>query len=218
MKPRFSNRKNDALTRTEVVIITAVATVLLCFMVLWWKKARQVNNLLQCNNNLKQIGLSFREWEGNHNDKFPMQVSMTNGGAMELIATGNVAGSFQVMSDELSTPFVLTCPSDTKHVATTHFGAGLDNSNISYFVGLDADDKYPQRILSGDDNFAIGGVPVKSGLLNLWTNAPVSWTAARHGFNGNICFSDGSVQEVTQSWLHQTLQQTGFATNRLAIP
>jgi hypothetical protein len=35
----------------------------------------------------------------------------------------------------------------------------------------------PQMILSGDDNFEISGVPVKSGLLELSSNAPISWTA-----------------------------------------
>jgi hypothetical protein len=73
-------------------------------------------------------------------------------------------------------------------------------------------------LLSGDDNFEIGGVPVKSGLLELSTNTPISWTAARHKFVGNIGLSYGSVQQVTQSGLRQAVQQAGFATNRLAIP
>jgi len=59
---------------------------------------------------------------------------------------------------------------------------------------LDASTNYPQAFLSGDDNFEIGGVPVKSGLLQFSTNTTIAWTGARHEFAGNIGLADGSVQ------------------------
>ena len=121
------------------------------------------------------------------------------------------------MSNELSTPKTLICPADVRQPAKD-FGSTFCNSNISYFVGVDADQSHPQMILSGDDNFEIAGIPVKSGLLELSTNAPVAWTAARHKFVGNIGLADGSVQQVTTHSLKTALQQTGLATNRLAIP
>jgi prepilin-type processing-associated H-X9-DG protein len=94
----------------------------------------------------------------------------------------------------------------------------LNNKNVSYFVGLNASEDDPQAILSGDDNFEIGGIAVKSGLLELPTNSPIAWTVARHKFSGNILLADGSVQTVTISALTNLLHQTGLATNRLAIP
>ena len=72
-------------------------------------------------------------WADDNGGKFPMQVSVTNEGVMELIATGNVAACFSVMSNTLSDPAVLICPQDTKHFPATNFEA-LSNSNISYFV------------------------------------------------------------------------------------
>ena len=90
----------------------------------------------------------------------------------------------------------------------------LASSNISYFININAAEAYPQMLLSGDDNFEIGGVPVKSGLLELSTNTPISWTAKRHKFVGNLAIADGSVQQVTQSGLRSAL----VTTNRLAIP
>jgi prepilin-type processing-associated H-X9-DG protein len=122
------------------------------------------------------------------------------------------------MSNELSTPKVLVCPADNSRAVATNFSNDFNNGKISYFVGLDAADEYPQRALSGDDNFAVDGAPVTSGLLELSTNTPISWTAARHKFAGNILFADGSVQQTTSSNLNQWFQQTGLATNRLAIP
>ena len=73
-------------------------------------------------------------------------------------------------------------------------------------------------MLSGDANFAIGGVPVKSGLLKFYSNAPIAWSAARHKYSGNILLADGSVQSLNNSGLTKWLHQTGVATNRLAIP
>jgi prepilin-type processing-associated H-X9-DG protein len=73
-------------------------------------------------------------------------------------------------------------------------------------------------LLSGDDNFAIDGIPVNSGVLQLPANAPVAWTKARHKSVGNIGMADGSVQQVTTDGLQKALQQTGAATNRLVIP
>jgi prepilin-type processing-associated H-X9-DG protein len=179
---------------------------------------RHGHSRINCVNNLHQIGLAYWTWAGDNEDKFPMQVSVTNGGTMELVANGKNAWlNFLVMSNELSTPKVLFCPVDTSHVSTAIFSSDLQN-NVSYFVGLNATTNYPQSILSGDDNFEINGVPVKSGLLQLSTNHATAWTAARHEFKGNIGFADGSVQQLGNSGLTNLLHQTDLATNRLAIP
>jgi hypothetical protein len=138
---------------------------------------------------------------------------------MELVADGkNTWLNYLVMSNELSTPKVLICPADTDHSFAINFGTDFNNSHISYFVGLDAKEMNPQMFLSGDDNFAVAGVPVKSGLLELSTNTAVSWTAARHKFFGNIGLADGSVQEISSLGLQQAFQQPGAAVNRIAIP
>jgi prepilin-type processing-associated H-X9-DG protein len=160
-----------------------------------------------------------------------MAVSVTNGGAMESVETGDVVRCIFVMSNELSTPKILICPADTARTSATNFTDDLNSSHISYFVGVDADEAYPQRIMSGDDNFALGGVPVKSGLFTFATNAPLVWGPGRHGdgprhfwttppthFVGNIGYADGSVAEVSDAGLQQALFQSALATNRLAIP
>jgi hypothetical protein len=231
MKPRLSNQQTTALTLMDVLVIIAVLAVLWVLLaalsVPAYEKARKIN----CLSNLKQIGIAYRLWEGNNNGKYPMVVSVTNGGAMELVATGNVAACFRAMSNELSTPKNLLCPADARRDWATNFST-LNNSNVSYFVGLDVtNETNSQMFLSGDDNFAGSGVPVKSGLLQLSTSSPMAWTsgrhvsdnshfwtAARYRFVGNIGMADGSVQQVTTDGLQQALQQTGFATNRLVLP
>ena len=94
-----------------------------------------------------------------------MAVSVTNGGAMELVATGNVAACFQVMSNELSTPKILLCPEDTHRTYATNFSTGFSGANISYFVNPDAAEAYPQMIMLGDDNLLVDGQAHSAGNL-----------------------------------------------------
>jgi prepilin-type N-terminal cleavage/methylation domain-containing protein len=233
MKPRFSNQRNHALTLVEVLVVIVVLAILAAVLLPKFGSHGEPAQRLPCVNNLKEIGLSYRIWAGDNNDKFPMQVSITNGGAMELIATGNVISCFQAISNELSTPKILICPEDsTKRTWATNFTTDFNNHKISYFVGVDAtNETNPQMFLSGDDNLAIDAIPVKSGLLELSTNSSVTWNYPRHTSYkshfwtlanyksvGYIGFADGSVEEATSDELENFLHQTGLATNRLAIP
>jgi hypothetical protein len=225
MKPRFSNHQTTAaLTRVEVmtviIVLMILAVVLFRGLHSSYSDRRDIRSEVQrinCISNLKQIGPAFRLWEGDHTDKYPMQVSVTNGGAIELVSAGNVAACFRVMSNELSTPKILLCPADTRRVWATNFST-LNNSNISYFVNPDAVEAYPQMILDGDDNLLVDGKPVQPGILNLRTGTTIAWTKDRHHGVGNIGMADGSVQQVTTAGLQKALQQTGVATNCLVLP
>lgn len=141
---------------------------------------------------------------------------------MELIATGDVAGCFQVISNELNTTEILVCPADRGRVPAANFTDGFDNSHVSYFLSQYASETYPQTILDGDDNLAIDGAPVKPGVLDLSTNDSISWTMGRHGRVNNIGYADGAVMELStpglQSALQYSVNGTPATTNRLAIP
>jgi len=217
------------MTLIEVVVVIIVLAVVAAIVLPAFRAAHSPTQPINCVNNLKEIGLADRIWAGDNNDKYPMEISVTNGGTMELAATGDVIATFQAISNELSTPKVLICPEDQGKIFATNFTTDFNNSPVSYFVGLDADQDHPQMLLSGDDNLAIDGVPVKSGLAQFSTNADVAWTSGRHisykehfwtpthGL-GNIGLADGSVQQDTSIGLQQAFKQTGLATNRLAIP
>ena len=222
MQPRCTNQRITALTRVEVLVIIAVLAVLSALLLSNFYEAIRKAQKSNCYNNLRMIGLSFLVWGNDYNGKFPMEVSVTKGGRMELADTGNVVAIFQIMTNEMSTPKILLCPRDRNHVEATNFAVGFGPENISYFIGVDANTNHPRAFLCGDDNFAVGGVPIKSGLLALSANAPVSWTAARHKLAGNIGCADGSVEQsydrIETNSVRFFVQQTGFATNRLAIP
>jgi prepilin-type N-terminal cleavage/methylation domain-containing protein/prepilin-type processing-associated H-X9-DG protein len=225
MKTNCSNQRNHALTLVEVLVVIAIVVILAAMLFPYGPRPKRTAQRISCVNNLKQIGYAYRIWEEDNNtDKFPMSVSVTNGGTMEIFANGNPFQNlaflnYQVISNELSTPKILICPADENHFIATNFSIGFNNQNVSYFVGVDANENNPQMLLAGDDNFEISSVPVKSGLLEISTNAPIAWSAARHKFAGNIGLADGSVQQASTISLHQwLLPQTGVATNRILIP
>jgi hypothetical protein len=185
---------------------------------------------INCVNNLKQIGLSFRTWALDNGDKYPMQVSVTNGGTMELVSTGSVFSVFQVMSNELGTPKLLICPEENNPLrySATSFATSVASSSsgipftndlqVSYFVGLDAQDTFPQMLLSGDCNLAINGTPVPHGVQLIATNSRVAWVKPRHKGCGNLGLADGSVQQITSKMLAPMFSSTGTPTNRIAFP
>ena len=215
MTPCRSKKRNRGLTLLEVLVIIFLLAVIAMLLLPALAAARLKSSKLGCVNNLKEISLAYRIWEGDNYDIYPMAVSCTNGGAMEQAMTDNVAAVFLVMSNELSTPKLLSCPEDNEHFAVTNFSTGFSARNISYFINIDAREANPQMLLMGDDNFEIDGVPVKPGILKLKTNQQIRWTAARHKFVGNIAITDGSVQQLSTKGLQDWLR---LATNRIAIP
>jgi hypothetical protein len=72
---------------------------------------------------------------------------------------------------------------------------------ISYFVGLDADETRPQTILSGDRNARQGtGVPPTTDGKLTYTQNPntdAGWNGELHQNQGNVGLGDGSAQQLT---------------------
>jgi prepilin-type processing-associated H-X9-DG protein len=222
MKLSFQKRRDWAWTITEVLVVIATLVFLAAVLLPVLAATHRRSARLGCSSNLRQLNLAFRIWEGDNNNQYPMTVSVTNGGAMELMASNNLAGLFLRMTNELGTPKVLICPCDETRFPATSFDTNFSNANINYFINPDANESYPQEIMSGDDNLAINDVPVKSGLVVIPSGATVSWTADRHAGCGNIGYADGSVAEESSVGLQSSFilgtNGTPATTTRFAIP
>jgi len=215
MKSKFPVSSQKALGLFEVMIV--IATIVLIGFIFLPMLARPGNcsSRISCVNNLKQVGLAFRIYANDNNDLYPMDVPEADGGALEATKRGETFRIFQVMSNELSIPKTVICRSDDRMPATDF--TDFTNSNVSYFVGLDAVNTKPDMLLSGDRNIAIDDKLV-SGIVSLGTNNAISWTKAIHEHAGNIGLADGSVQQLTTTALFQQLQKTDDAKNRLLFP
>jgi hypothetical protein len=209
--------------RTEVklieVVVAIVALTLLISLAI--PPINQRVKLIRCRNNFREFSAASRQWLTDNNDKMPWHVSITNGGAMEAVATGNVALVFEVMSNELNYPIYPSrafCPADKRRVMATTFTNGFSNSNVSYFVTMDATESDPNMLALGDDHLAIDSAPVKPGILTLWTNSSVAWTAERHKKKGNVGLMDGSAWSCNDTQLLGLVRAASVPTNRLVFP
>ena len=164
-------RRVRALTMVELLVVVAVLTLLAAMLLPAFLPHHHPPTRMNCLNNLKQVGLAWRQFATDNDDRFPSMVSTNEGGVMELVHTGpsgagNPAETFQVfvaLSNELATPKTVVCPRDASRAAVSNFygmayatplAQGGQNASVSYFVNLDADEMQPQSILSGDRNLS----------------------------------------------------------------
>lgn len=218
MRLQIQNGRSGAFGLLEVLVVVVCLLVVAAMLLPMLARSKRRSNKINCESNLMQVNLAFRIWEGDNNNEYPMGVSVTNGGAMELMETGNASAVFRVTSNELSTTKILVCPMDSSRTYASNWD-DLNGSHISYFISANVtNEEYPQMVLDGDDNLLIAGNPVKSGVLEVSSNSTIAWSGKRHGYVGNLGFADGSVAEESQGGMQQAFQGIGLATNRIAIP
>jgi prepilin-type N-terminal cleavage/methylation domain-containing protein len=222
-------KKNKGFTLIELLVVIAIIAILAALLLPALAAAKRKAQRINCISNIKQVGIAFRLWEGDNGDRYPMNVSTTYNGAKEKVSSASVTTTtttfgltnvFVVMSNELSTPKVLFCPSDNIRSTTTNFTAlNSNNQNMSYFICGDAAETYPQMILDGDRNIGTAtAANIPATVTNLvgtqWTGNPAAswaWSAVDlHLRVGNLGMADGSAQQVTVNGLQMAL---GTATN-----
>ncbi len=215
MNAHCTRPRASGFSLTELLVIIGAVGFLAAMLLPALAAAHKKSGSIKCVVNLKEAGTAFRIEEGDHGDRNPMQVVLTNGETMKLVTNGNAYLLWQTISNELVTPKVLHCPDDKRGKGASSFSQGFSDANISYFYSLDAAENYPQMIMTGDDNLAVDGVPVKPGILNLASSNTLAWTKERHIRVGNLGMADGSVQQVTSAGLNLAVvtSTNGVPTN-----
>ena len=196
-------------------MIAATIAALLVLVLTDQHSAKSKAQTQQCARMLKSVGLAFRQWSVDSSDTYPMLRPASVGGSLEFATNGAIYFTFAVMSNEINTPKILICPSDTRRPATD-FGPAFANSNLSYFVGVTAEETQPTMLLMGDRNLTNGPLPANR-LLLLTTNSAPGWDQQIHKLRGNVALSDGSVQGTSTPRL-RTMVTNSEADNLLAFP
>ena len=215
---RSRNITLEAFTRVELLVVLGVIALMVALVLPGMARAKQKTKRMQCTQNLKQLGMSFRTWVIDNGAELSAGASTNREAALGRITSGEAYRHFQVLSNELGDPKLLVCPADTR-VPAKDLGPGFSNANLSYFVGLDAKETYPSMFLYGDRNLT-NGLPIREGILYLPPDRPVGWTRELHDRQGNVALADGSVQGWTSSRLSDGMvgPPAMGMTNRLAMP
>jgi type II secretory pathway pseudopilin PulG len=152
MKPTAPNQ-TVAFTVVELLVVLVVVFVMVFFAIRMPDSGRDVRRQ-QCMNNLKYISLALLASAQENADAFPMQRSVAAGGSLETSSTGAVFHAFQVVSNQWAGENVklLICPTDDRRPASDL--SQLANSNVSYFIHLDASIARPDGFLMGDRGLA----------------------------------------------------------------
>jgi hypothetical protein len=204
MRTQHEDSRRCGFSLIEVLAVVVTVLLLLAVLPAILGRSRKPRHGITCVTNLKQVALASRMWSNDHGDRFPWQVSTNEGGTMEFVASPEVFRHFEAMSNEMVTPRILICPRDPERLRATRFAPSLANSNLSYFVGLDANETRPQSILTGDRNI-MGGV-TNGALLSFRTNDVPQWAPSIHTNQGNLALGDGSVQQLTDQLLARQFQ------------
>ena len=212
----------SAMSLIELLCVIAIITLLAALLLPALGHAKARARRIQCIDHLHQTGVGFVSFANEHNGQFPMAVPGSADGSLELARSGYLLQGdfyfsfrhFQAASNELVTPKLMVCPADTRLPATSF--ATLSNTNLSYFIGVNAEFARPTSILAGDRNLT-NDYTTPGTLVRLGQNHALRWTEELHRFKGNLLFSDGHVEQKNNLVLLPTGDQVPAVAN-LALP
>lgn len=206
-----------AFTLVELLVVIAIIAVLAALLLPAVNRGKTRALRIACISDLNQVGTAFQLFAHDHRNGFPMQTPVADGGSLEYVQAGeSINGTFyfsyrhfQPLGTDLVQTKPLVCPADLDRQPAASFPL-LQNSNISYFVGVNSTYDQPMSILAGDRNITNDNRATASLVQGAYG---LRWTSELHFFRGNVLFSDSHVEQMNNVRLDLPAAAAGPSTS-----
>jgi type II secretory pathway pseudopilin PulG len=214
-----------AFTRLEQAVSLACAALLCALALPTLSTSQSRSQVVQCLNNLRQMGRAVQMWGMEYTQEPPWQTSNSGGGG-GFPRPGSAWVEMLPLSNHLASPRILACPSDSAVLASnfSQFASvAFRSAALSYFLNLHATFEYPDGALFGDRNVSavLGGncyLQISPVYAVMASDLNTAWTNAVHGAQGNIVLVDGSAAVTDSEGLRGAFGRTDNLPTQHILP